>query len=113
MKKIKKKNIILASLLLVVLLFSLFTLFIKKREFDVAYDFYRRHYYSRLEGYSEAALQEHFELLPDAQISVSIENLKLLDSDYAHKLKHRKGGSLIIRVKKPYESQKLDFEYVK
>ena len=109
MKKQSKYKSTLLRLLLGIMVLSLMVLgFLKVREFYVVHDFYRRYYWTNTEQLDQAQ-REH---LSSQEITISVGNLKLLDKGYARSLRHRSGGTLIIRVIKPYGDQKIDFEFI-
>ncbi|HEY4538286.1 MAG TPA: hypothetical protein VIG45_07540 [Erysipelothrix sp.] len=109
MRKIHKIGTkLLVSFLFVILVILLVLLSLKKKEFDVAHDFYRQYYWPKISTLEET---EQAKLIGE-EITISVVNLKMMDKDYERKLRHRREGTLIIRVKQPLESQKIDFQYI-
>lgn len=110
MRKIHKIGTKLMISFLLTMLGLLFVLLsLKKSEFDVAHDFYRQYYWPKISALEKS---EQAKLI-DEEITISVVNLKMMDKDYERKLRHRREGTLIIRVKQPLEAQKINFEYAK
>lgn len=109
MKSIRKNlNKLLLSFLLVILMILLLILWLKKGEFEVAQDVYRQYYWPKI----SEQLEKTQDTLTSETITISVTNLKMMDKVYERKLRHRRGGTLIIKIKQPYEQQKIDFKYV-